>query len=91
MKNIDQVLHHIILKGAHSYFSGGDQWGAFNRYFEAVEFIYDIDRDVFYDDFKTLWDGLMNHAIANEMKADDVINYINNNAIYGSYWGPKLR
>ena len=91
MKKYDEVLHQAVLQGAHAYFSGGSQWSGAHSFVDAVKFIYEVDRSVFYDDFEFLWNGLMHTAGEKEMLADDVIEYIKNHAVYGGYWGPKLK
>ena len=92
MKKYDEVLHQAILQGAHAYFSGEPhQWSGAHNFVEAVKFIYEVDRDVFYNDFELLWNGLMHTASQEKMLADDIIKYIENHAVYGGYWGPKLK
>ena len=91
MKKYDEVLHEAVLQGAHAWFSDASYWTGAHNFVEAVKFIYDVDRDAFYDDFEFLWNGLMHTAGEKEMLADDVIKYIENHAVYGGYWGPKLR
>jgi hypothetical protein len=91
MKKYDEVLHQAILQGARAYFSGGSQSSGALSFVEVIKFIYEIERDVFYDDFDFLWNGLMHTAGEEEMLADDVIKYIESHAVYGGYWGPKLK
>ncbi len=91
MKKYDEVLHQAVLQGAHAYFSGGSQWSGAHSFVDAVKFIYEVDRSVFYDDFEFLWNGLIHIAGQEKMPADDVIEYIKNHAVYGGYWGPKLK
>ncbi len=91
MKKYDEVLHQVVLQGAHAYFSGGSQWSGAHSFVDAVKFIYEVDRSVFYDDFELLWNGLIHTANQEKMLADDVIEYIKNHAVYGGYWGPKLK
>jgi hypothetical protein len=91
MKKYDEVLHQAVLQGAYAYFSGGSQWSGAHSFVDAVKFIYEVDRSVFYDDFEFLWNGLIHTAGQEKMLADDVIEYIKNHAVYGGYWGPKLR
>jgi hypothetical protein len=91
MKKYDEVLHQAVLQGAHAYFSGGSQWSGAHSFVDAVKFIYEVDRNVFYDDFEFLWNGLIHKAGQEKMLADDVIECIENHAVYSGYWGPKLR
>ena len=91
MKKYDEVLHQAVLQGAYAWFSDASYWTGAHNFVEAVKFIYEVERDVFYDDFELLWNGLMHTAGEKEMLADDVIKYIENHAVYGGYWGPKLK
>ncbi len=81
MKTYEQVVQHAVLIGAHRYFNGGNYWEGAHGYINAVDFIYEVDREKFLDDFKIRWDEVMKVRTDKNLYADQVIAYIKENLI----------
>lgn len=76
MKTYDQVVNKAILNGAHSYFSGSSEYRGAHEFVDAVEFIYEVDRDSFMNDFQKRWDEVMKKLSEENWNADNLIAYL---------------
>ena len=84
MKTYNKVVHKALLVGASSYFGGGSIYDGVRVYADAVEFIYNINRDVFAGDVEYFWKKLQEKMVVENMSSDDVIKHIKDDLNHGT-------